>query len=409
MQLTGNLEDLGLGEILQILSFTNKSGVLRLHATKKSGSIVFKSGKVVKAYANYARLGIGDLLVKSGALGADKVELAKRKQKECSYAEPLGSILSRDLGVSSDLASQTATRYVEKIIYSFFHWKEGCFVFELGDYSDTSETIKKDPLQFTLDKGLNPQFLAMEGLRLLDESMKDAPACTEAPGSAEKGGDVGGAESYAGDTGEPGPDASHYVDDVVKEIGEEGYIPGSEGGAAPRVAESKGLKILREMLEELSGPLELNEILLLILRFSSEIINRSVVFRVKGDSVVGYGQFGIELDDDTPDERVRGMRIPMDEPSIFREAIESGKIVAKELDASSWNDYLIDSLGGHRPVESFVAPIMVQNKVAMLLYGDNAPEPRRLDELSALEIFLGQTSNAIERIALEKKTDRKAG
>lgn len=401
---------------MQILSFSNKSGVLRLHTARKSGSIVFNNGSVVKAYANYARLGIGDLLEKNGMISAEQLGQAKKKQKEGSYAETLGVILARECGVPQDRINGIATKYVEKIIFSFFHWKEGGFVFELSDCQETSDSIQKDPLQYTLQKGLNAQFLAMEGLRLLDESQKEAPTPPEPAEESEKvvaGGSSGEMSEEPRDAKEDKNsasfDASHYVDDVMKEIGEDGCFPDITDDTAPRVAESKGLKILKELLEELSRPLGLSEILLLILRFSSEIINRSVVFRVKGDSIVGYGQFGIEINDDTADNRVRKMKIPMDAPSILKDAIDSKRIVAKELNATPWNEYLVEQLGGHRPVEAFVAPIMVQDKVAMLLYGDNAPEPRRLDELSALEIFLGQTSIAIERIAVENKTIRQAG
>ena len=39
-------------------------------------------------------------------------------------------------------------------------------------YDETPEILKNDPLQYALANGLNPQFLAMEGSRLLDESRK---------------------------------------------------------------------------------------------------------------------------------------------------------------------------------------------------------------------------------------------
>ncbi|HXC93363.1 MAG TPA: response regulator, partial [Geobacteraceae bacterium] len=46
---------------------------------------------------------------------------------------------------------------------------EGNFEFELQDDVETIDDSKIDPLQFMLEQGLNPQFLAMEGSRIIDE------------------------------------------------------------------------------------------------------------------------------------------------------------------------------------------------------------------------------------------------
>lgn len=401
MQLSGNFEDLGLGEILQILSFSSKSGVLSLRTTKDSGMIVFQSGSVVKASSTQVTHGIGEVLAKKGLITREQLDKAKAIQKQRTYSETIADILSGDLGVAPEKIESIGKKYIEKIVSSFFLWHDGCFVFELKEYRETSEIIQKDPLQFVLGKGINPQHLAMEGLRLLDESTRTKPsapvqAVREDHAPEEKTGQEGAPDKEpVKDT--QGPDPSTCTG------GQEPQFDGGDDARAPRVQESRGLRILREMLEELSRPLALNEIVLLILRFSSEIINRSVVFSVKNGSIHGFGQFGIEIPGVSPDQRVREMSIPPDQPSILKDALDNRGIVAKELERSPWNDYIIERLGGHRPVEAFATPIMVSDKAAMILYGDNAPEGRKIDELSALEIFLENTSKAIERLVMEKK------
>ena len=49
MSLVGNLEDLSLGDILQIISLSQKSGVLALSGDNGTGRIVFRSGAVQAA------------------------------------------------------------------------------------------------------------------------------------------------------------------------------------------------------------------------------------------------------------------------------------------------------------------------------------------------------------------------
>ena len=51
MSLVGSLEDLGLGDILQIVSLARKSGHLLLRSERGDGRIVFRDGLVQAAFA----------------------------------------------------------------------------------------------------------------------------------------------------------------------------------------------------------------------------------------------------------------------------------------------------------------------------------------------------------------------
>lgn len=411
MKLTGNLEDLGLGEILQILSFSSKSGVLRLRTAKMSGIIVLKDGSIIKATSGSVKSGIGEVLLKERTVTEETLDAARRTQKEEGYGLTIARVLSDKFGVPEDKINEAGRRLIEKIVYSFFLWQDGNFVFELGVYRDTPANIKKDPVQITLVQGLNPQFLAMEGLRLVDEARRtggiiskgadeeqedaqeDAPPSVEPVCEAPQAGCEEAPERELEDKRE-----ASYLNDLLREISEEVCIPEPGAEAVARIPESKGLKVLKEMLEELARPMSFNEMILLILRFSSEIFNRSVVFAVKDGFIVGFGQFGVEIDGSSADSRVRNMRIPIAEHSVLKEAIDTKKTVVKSLDDSRWNRYIVEQLGGHQPVEAFVEPIVVKDEVAMLVYGDNLPDDRRLDDLSAFEIFICQTSIAMEGI-----------
>ena len=48
MSLVGNLEDLGLGDILQIVSLSRKSGILVISGDDNEGEIIFKNGQVIR-------------------------------------------------------------------------------------------------------------------------------------------------------------------------------------------------------------------------------------------------------------------------------------------------------------------------------------------------------------------------
>ncbi|MFZ3072600.1 MAG: DUF4388 domain-containing protein [Thermodesulfobacteriota bacterium] len=430
-QLAGNIEDLGLGEILQIICFSRKSGVLMLNSGGREGRIIFDDGNIVKAVSSALRMNVGDVLVRNGLISADVLEKAKAAQKNSAYKETLGVILIRDFNVPSKQVGYITTKLIERVVYSFFRWSYGAFVFELVKYDETPELIKQDPLQYGLENGLNPQFLAMEGSRLLDESRKAGASVGEDEGLNEESIAVERVveekekevafdlveyefkpEPKLEPPAQPEPGLSlrdDYFHDILKEVEGEDYFERLRS-KAPKIVESRGLSLLKEMLTELAKPLTLNEIVLLILRFSSELISRAVVFAVKKGRIIGLGQFGVEIKGEAADRRIKKMALPLDEDSILVEAIHAKTTVIKdEMDSLPGNAYIMEQLGGQRPDGAFAAPIVVQDRVAMILYGDNAATGEKLGDISTLEIFLAQTSIALERIVLRKSMGKDKG
>ena len=168
MSLVGNLEDLGLGEILQIVSLSRKSGVLQLNSLDRDGRVIFHDGQVIRASASTFPENIGDLVIRAGMVDLETLKKALVIQHASDDDRRVGDILVSDFGVDREAIDKVVREQVEKIVYSFFSWDEGAFSFELGDPGELAATTL-NPLQFMLDSGLNPQWLAMEGSRLLDE------------------------------------------------------------------------------------------------------------------------------------------------------------------------------------------------------------------------------------------------
>jgi hypothetical protein len=168
MSLVGNLEDLGLGEILQIVSLSRKSGVLQLNSLDRDGRVIFHDGQVIRASASTFPENIGDLVIRAGLVDFVTLKRALVIQHESDDGRRIGDILVSDFGVDREAIETVVREQVEKIVYSFFSWDEGAFSFELGDPGEIASTTL-NPMQFMLDSGLNPQWLAMEGSRILDE------------------------------------------------------------------------------------------------------------------------------------------------------------------------------------------------------------------------------------------------
>jgi hypothetical protein len=181
MSLVGNLEDLGLGDILQIVSLSRKSGVLYLRAEPDAegqrvvGEIIFQNGQVIRASSSDATQNIGDLLLARGYVTEPQIAQALSLQRAGGSKERVGQILIRQLGVSPEKIQDAIRKQTEAIVYSFFRWPRGDFSFELKEADGALDKVDIELRHLVLDAGLNPQFLAMEGTRLKDEARTGRP------------------------------------------------------------------------------------------------------------------------------------------------------------------------------------------------------------------------------------------
>ncbi|MEJ2525765.1 MAG: response regulator [Desulfuromonadales bacterium] len=548
MSLVGNLEDLGLGEILQIVSLSRKSGVLELSSRDGEGRLIFHDGQVIRATSTAFPENLGDLVLRAGIADMASLKQALRLQQEDNDGRRIGDILVDEFGVNREALETAVRAQVEKIVYSFFSWDEGSFSFELSEPRDLA-MINFDPLQFMLDQGINPQWLAMEGSRILDEkrhrgdtdqesgsSQVDAAALLaevrgtkgfhvsslttrraagrryliidDDPATAEQlavllqshrvavhvhtryqsflaaaiaadpatttlvidlimprrdgSGVLGGLElleavrryqpgipvlmmtdqpsleaeknvasfevaallikpkpdmidSDAGreqlsalvnailavqSPAEPEP-ATEGLYDIAAELRAEiGETAASTDTVPPQ---TPGLHLLRGMLQELNNPSLGGGIILLILRFASELMNRAVILLVKDEEIVGLGQFGIECVDASPDTQVRSICLPKQATHVFSDALQQASAYQTEPEETEWNDYLFEQLGGARPEEVFIGPLLSEGRVVALLYGDNLPDATPIGDTESLEIFLSQAGLAMEKALLERR------
>lgn len=547
MSLVGNLEDLGLGEILQIVSLSRKTGVLTLQSRGREGTVVFRQGQVVRATSSTYQQCLGEVLIQKGVIHLTVLRKALALQQESGFRERLGVILIKNFGIAREMIEEVVCEQIENVVFSLFAWIEGRFEFEVQEHIETIDGTKLDPLQFMLDQGLNPQFLAMEGTRILDEqrhAVKTGSAADEncstdvelnfdleadarvqarphpvvkhplvivdddgptlqvlAGGLRENGFDVhamtrsedtlikvdnlcrsGGHPTVLIDLIMPKMDGSgvlggiellellhnnfkelpiimmsdYHHSDAEAKVSDMGYpfimkprrvelntpkilqnflllllplIRHTESGEAlperqerfnlgdelrlemgdndilapSKITQSRGLSLLRGMLEELNNPELQGGVLLLVLRFASEYLNRAIVFMMDNNVISGIGQFGISGGTFGGDDKVSTIHFALESGSMFMEPYRTTfahtiKPVPTSVDAP-----VFEQLGGGVPEEVFIGPIINQSRVIGFLYGDNLPEKKPVGDTETLEIFLSQAGIAMEKSIFDRQ------
>ena len=396
MSLVGRLEDLDLTDILRIISLSRKSGILSLNDKEHEAKIVFRNGLIVSASSTAEKENIANALVKDKVVPLTLLKEAISHLRTIRFRRNLAWVLEERFGQDAAKMEVSIQRFIERIVRSLFDWKEGFFNFELKETLEEIEKLSLNPLQPLLRKGLNPQVVIRTG------------------GESRTG---GGGESISAifskaysqeeTISEEGDEFLSAVrDEITRVMGDDQDFPrwGQEEEAEP-VTISPGLRLLRAMVEELNDPNRYTDVSLLVLRFASEIMNRAVLLMLRESEVIGLGQFGIRLGDGiNPERRVREIRIPVEENSVFREVVDLRMPVRRKLRrANPWEEYFIRMLGGELPEESFFGPLISRGKVVVILYGDNLPERRRIGDTTSLEIFMAQAGMTMEKVFLERR------
>jgi CheY-like chemotaxis protein len=161
LSLTGNLEDLPLLDIIQIVSFSRKTGCLSIAMAGGEGGIVFRSGLVVAAFT-----------------------------AESPPADP------RLASLPPERRDRAIRARIVFALEQLARLREGAFGFELTD--DVPRTLGARNLTAeTLEGGINPQDLLLDLASGIDAGRAESAAAVEASFAAPEEGVVEGEEEGA--------------------------------------------------------------------------------------------------------------------------------------------------------------------------------------------------------------------
>lgn len=160
MALEGTIRDFGLPDIFQLIGLQRKTGVLTLKNEHEQVTVAFENGMVVMADSDAKRLEdrLGNVLVKQGKLGKDRLDDALQTQK--ATLQRLGHILTSNNAITSRDLKEALQVQVSQIVFKVFRWRDGDYHFEPTD------AVDYDRENFT---PMSADFILMEGIRMVDE------------------------------------------------------------------------------------------------------------------------------------------------------------------------------------------------------------------------------------------------
>lgn len=159
MALTGSLRDFGLADILQLIYFQKKTGILTLSSQSDMVRLLFYEGNVISAESR-KRLEeerLGKILLKKGLIGEADLKSCLEEQK-IAGAKIGDILLKRGLVAKEDIEETLISQMTETVV-QLFSWKEGIYEFQSQEV-----TVSRD-----MTINLDTQHLLMNGLRIIDE------------------------------------------------------------------------------------------------------------------------------------------------------------------------------------------------------------------------------------------------
>lgn len=190
MALTGDLSQLHIADIIQLIHTTRKSGTLSVAGERGESRIIFSNGYLVSASHLNNRVRIGTVLVKQNALATKDLKQALDFQKKAGKdRKPLLKTLIQMGKISDDAAFKGLRKLIEITMVELISWTRGNFSFDDTAIAVSSE-VTYNPGDMDQEMSLDAQMVLMDALRVFDERERDRQAGREVPADEDLFADV---------------------------------------------------------------------------------------------------------------------------------------------------------------------------------------------------------------------------
>ena len=195
MAFTGDLAQLHIVDLIQLLNTTRKSGTFSVKSSRGESRIIFSNGNIVGASHLNNRILIGTVLVKMNSITQEDLVHAIGVQKNAGdRRKPLMSTLI-DLGrLKREDAAKGLRKLIVMTLVELIGWTEGTFTLDtdvIAVSPDCNYPLSKMEQEISIDA----QIILMDALRIYDERERDRRSGKVVPSDEEEYADLIALES----------------------------------------------------------------------------------------------------------------------------------------------------------------------------------------------------------------------
>ena len=335
MTITADLEDLNLADFMMMLAQSQKTGQLTIENGDERLKLAFRNGEIVYAASTGVRETVGAMLVRRGLISDEQLETALEVQNAQEGVALLGQILIEMQAVSAEDLTQVVYLQFQNVIREALAWTDGVGTYEPMNFPDLGE-VRVDPREVILETGFRTEQILLGGAAEHDETIRDGES----------------------------PDYFEAVRAVLEDFKEESLVVTSEMAAS-------------------------------ILDGANRLVRRAVLFLVYPNALSVVGAFDSE--NTVASLAMAGRRIERleGEESAISWVVAEGRSYRGRLKDGEGNRSLKELLGNEVPNEVIVIPVIVDDKVAAVLYGDNGSDESAIGQIGDLERVVARVAREL--------------
>lgn len=159
MAIEGQIREVGLADICQLLAMGRKTGCLTVIDRANFGYIYFRDGRIIYSTVLNRPDRLGEILVRNDVVSRDDLTEAMKIQAH-GQGKRLGRILVERGSLSQEQLDRYVTVQIEEAVYHLFSWTEGSFHFDPDQQPEAGAATSVS---------LNAESLLLEAARRVDE------------------------------------------------------------------------------------------------------------------------------------------------------------------------------------------------------------------------------------------------
>jgi len=460
MSFTGDLEQLPIVDVVQLMNSTRKSGILSVEGRKGESQLVFKDGYIVSANHLNNSVRIGEILVRQGSVTEEGLEKALEIQKNAGRDRKPLIVTMLELGMVDEKKAYAGLQaLIEMTIVEILTWRKGSFKLE-AKLSKSSDDYKFYPENINRELNIDTQGVLMDALRVFDEKMRDGQLQLESeeeePEPQLSADDLGLDDLDAIDARSPdiftviddrkttavataiqnaSPDTEIEFEDEVEidlEIDDTPEPPQPEVPVAPATpapvvaspqpppasvssaasawasapsarsdAQPRGdvnpIRRRNQLIVSLYTMQQPQEVAAGVLEFVAELMSRAVTLVVRPGEVIAERSRGLYPGEAKPSAPL-GYAIPLEGSTQLQQVVDTGRAYMGELRDPMLKQHLLGRVGMPVADLSLLLPVRSQGKTVFIIYADYGSRAAGHVSKGLLEMVAEEAGHVLEKI-----------
>lgn len=169
---------------------------------------------------------------------------------------------------------------------------------------------------------------------------------------------------------------------------------------------SAGFARLRRVVADLRSGLLSATVALNLMNVISESVERAIMFLVRDRRLVALGAFGYSMSGVPLARLTSQLEIAFDSRNALSEALDDGQTRSLNFDDAGLPERFAQVVGRPRTGQVVIFPVLGSQQVISVIYTDNGPISREIEEIEILELAAAQVGVAFENELLRRRMAR---